>query len=46
MKTKLHAAEIVMDNGIDMIITNGKRIENLYDIADDVKIGTYFRAGK
>jgi len=46
MKTKLHAAEIVMKNGIDMIITNGKRIENLYDIADGEKIGTYFKATK
>jgi len=46
MKTKLHAAEIVMKNGIDMIITIGKRIENLYDIADGEKIGTYFKATK
>lgn len=44
MKTKLNAAEIVMKNGIDMIITNGKRIENLYDISDGKKIGTYFKA--
>lgn len=44
MKTKLHAAEIVMENGIDMIITNGKRIENLYDISDGKKTGTYFKA--
>ena len=44
MKTKLNAAEIVMKNGIDMIITNGKRIENLYDICDGKKVGTYFKA--
>lgn len=44
MKTKLHAAEIVLKNGIDMIITNGKRIENLYDIADEKAIGTLFKA--
>ncbi len=44
MKTKLHAAEIVLKNGIDMIITNGKNIENLYDIADEKEIGTLFKA--
>ena len=44
MKTKLHAAEIVMKSGIDMIITNGKNIENLYDIADGKEIGTFFKA--
>ena len=44
MKTKLNAAEIVMKNGIDMIITNGSRTENLYDILDGKKIGTYFKS--
>ena len=44
MKTKLHAAEIVMKNGIDMIIANGGRIENLYDIIEGEKIGTLFKA--
>ena len=44
MKTKLRAAEIVLKNGIDMIITNGKRIENLYDIADGKEVGTLFTA--
>lgn len=44
MKTKLHAAEIVVKNGIDMIIANGKNIENLYDIADGKNVGTLFKA--
>lgn len=44
MKTKLRAAEIVLKNGIDMIITNGKNIENLYDIADGKEIGTLFKS--
>ncbi len=44
MKTKLHAAKIVMDMGIDMIITNGNKIENLYDIAEEKAVGTLFKA--
>ncbi len=44
MKTKLHAAEIVMKNGIDMIIANGGRIENLYDIIEGKETGTLFKA--
>lgn len=43
MKTKLHAAEIVMDKKIDMIIANGNNIENLYEIADGKQIGTLFK---
>ena len=42
MKTKLFAAEIVMQRGIDMIITNGKEIDNLYKIADGEEVGTLF----
>ncbi len=44
MKTKLTAAEIVLKNGIDMIITNGSNIDNLYHIADGEQIGTLFKA--
>ena len=44
MKTKLHAAELVLSHGIDMIITNGKRLENLYDIADGKTVGTLFKS--
>ncbi len=42
MVTKLHAAEICMDAGIDMIITNGSNPEVLYDIFDGKSVGTRF----
>ena len=42
MKTKLHAAEIAMDAGIDMVIANGSRPEVLYRIARGDAIGTRF----
>jgi len=42
MITKLQAAEICMNAGIDMIITNGEHPEHLYNIADGKKIGTRF----
>lgn len=44
MKTKLHAAEFVLSHHIDMVITNGKNPENLYDIANGKAVGTLFRA--
>lgn len=44
MKTKLNAAEIVLKDGIDMIITNGKDINNLYRISDGEQVGTLFKA--
>lgn len=46
MVTKLHAAEIAMEAGIDMIITNGANPENLYRILDGEKVGTKFRGRK
>lgn len=42
MITKINAAKIVMDAGIDMIITNGSKPENLYKIIDGEKVGTKF----
>ena len=42
MITKIHAAEIAMDAGIDMIIANGTRPELLYKILDGDKVGTKF----
>ncbi len=45
MATKLRAAQIAMEAGIDMIITNGETPEVLYDIFDGKAIGTRF-AGK
>jgi glutamate 5-kinase len=43
MATKLAAASIAMDNGIDMVITNGENPQNLYTIAQGGSIGTLFR---
>ena len=42
MATKLKAAKIVMDAGIDMIIANGEHPEILYDIMDGKAVGTRF----
>ena len=42
MITKLQAAELAMNNGIDMIISNGKRPEDLYDIVEGKAVGTLF----
>ncbi|HHU06178.1 MAG TPA: glutamate 5-kinase [Clostridiales bacterium] len=42
MLTKLDAAMRAMQNGIDMIITNGSKIENLYKIAQEEPVGTRF----
>ena len=42
MATKLHAAEICLDAGCDMIITNGKRPDDLYAILEGKAVGTTF----
>ena len=42
MVTKLHAAEICLSCGCDMVIANGNRPENLYDILDGKDVGTTF----
>lgn len=44
MMTKLSAAKIATENGIDMVITNGAKPETLYDIIDGKDIGTRFIA--
>ena len=44
MATKLHAAELAMEAGIDMVISNGSRPEDLYGIVAGAEIGTRFRA--
>ncbi|MDO5445120.1 MAG: glutamate 5-kinase [Eubacteriales bacterium] len=46
MATKLKAAQIANDAGIDMIITNGADPEVLYDIVDGNSVGTKFTARK
>ncbi|MBQ9348068.1 MAG: glutamate 5-kinase [Oscillibacter sp.] len=42
MVTKLSAAKLCMEAGIDMVIANGSRPEALYDIADGNPAGTRF----
>ena len=42
MITKIHAAEIAVNHGIDMIIANGARPELLYDIMEGKPVGTRF----
>ena len=46
MVTKLQAADICMKAGCDMVIANGSRPDNLYDILDGKSIGTTFKGGK
>lgn len=42
MSTKLHAAQIAMEAGFDMVIANGSRPSILYDIVEGKKVGTRF----
>ena len=42
MKTKIQAANLATSNGTDVIITNGKNPEVLYDIIEGKKAGTLF----
>lgn len=42
MATKLRAAELVMDQGIDMVILNGEQPALLYDLFDGKEVGTRF----
>ena len=42
MTTKLRAAQICCNAGIDMVIANGQRPEALYDIVDGKPVGTRF----
>ena len=44
MVTKLHAAEICLSCGCDMVIANGSKPANLYDILDGKDVGTMFSA--
>ena len=46
MVTKLQAANICMQAGCDMVIANGSRPDNLYDILDGKSVGTTFKGGK
>jgi len=42
MSTKLSAARIATEAGCDMVITNGNRPEDLYDILEGKAVGTRF----
>ena len=44
MSTKLEAADIAVNSGIDMVITNAGDIENIVRVINGENIGTYFRA--
>jgi glutamate 5-kinase len=44
MSTKLSAAKRAMSNGIDMVIANGDRPEDLYEIVEGKDCGTRFHA--
>ena len=44
MRTKLQAADLATNQGIDTIVTNGKNPEALYDIVKGKKVGTLFVA--
>ena len=44
MATKLNAAQIALDAGIQMVIANGNNIESLYDIVAGKDVGTRFAA--
>jgi glutamate 5-kinase len=46
MATKLSAAKIAMDVGVDMIIVNGSSPEIIYDAVDGRSVGTRFIAKK
>ena len=42
MRTKLHAAKIATESGIDMVIASGSEPELLYDIVEGKRAGTRF----
>ncbi len=46
MATKLAAAKIATAHGCDMVICEGSRPENLYDISEGKSVGTRFFAGR
>lgn len=46
MMTKLEAARIAMDGGIDTVIINGDDMDNIYRAIDGEEVGTFFAANK
>ncbi len=46
MSAKIVAARMATDAGIDMVITNGNDVENIYRVLDGEPVGTLFLAHK
>lgn len=46
MHTKVAAAKIAGGKGIDMVITNGQKLDLLYDILEGKQVGTLFKGKK
>lgn len=46
MITKIHAAEIATQSGIDMLIVSGFNPEILYDVFEGKEVGTRFVGGR
>ncbi|MCL1951979.1 MAG: glutamate 5-kinase [Oscillospiraceae bacterium] len=44
MRTKLQAARLATEAGIDAVIMNGSAPENLYQLMDGRQVGTWFKA--
>jgi glutamate 5-kinase len=44
MVTKLHAAQIATEAGIDTVVMNGAQPEDIYRLLDGRQTGTYFKA--
>ncbi len=44
MKTKLQAAKLCMENGVDMVIFNGNAPKKIYDLTESKSVGTRFYA--
>jgi glutamate 5-kinase len=42
MQTKIHAAQMCFEAGCDMVITNGSKPMDIYDIIDGKSVGTKF----
>ena len=42
MATKLNAAQLCLEAGIDMVIANGSNMEAVYDIVAGKDVGTRF----
>jgi len=44
MVTKLHAAKIATEAGIDTVVMNGSSPEDIYKLLDGKQVGTFFKA--